>query len=224
MPHAPIPFIRAQTQITAPPLVPEISLHLATEVTPLWQMTEGRLKEGDLPPPFWAFAWPGGQGMSRYILDNPELVRGKRVVDFAAGCGIAAIAAMKVGAKSALAVDIDQLALEAIKLNAENNQVKVEISAGIDLLKPYVKADVILAGDICYQQDMSATLTRWLRLCVERGVLVLVADPGRAYVPREGMVKVASHDVPTSLDLEDSEMRTVTVWRMAEVIDVIEED
>ena len=220
----PVLFIRTHTQILPPSLVPEINLHLATEVTPLWQMTEERLRQGDLPPPFWAFAWPGGQGMSRYILDNPELVRGKRVVDFAAGCGIAAIAAMKAGAKSALAVDIDRLALEAIKLNAENNQVTVAISEGIDLTKPYTKADVIFAGDICYQQAMSATLTRWLRLCVERGTLVLIADPGRAYVPREGMVKVASHDVPTSLDLEDAEMRTVTVWRMEEVVDVIEDD
>ena len=223
MPLDPITFIRTQTQVLPPSLVPEILLHLATEVTPLWQMTEARLKEGDLPPPFWAFAWPGGQGMSRYILDNPELVRGKRVVDFAAGCGIAAIAAMKAGAKSVLAVDIDRLALEAIKLNAENNQVVVAVSEGIDLTKPYTKADVIFAGDICYQQAMSTTLTRWLRLCVERGTLVLIADPGRAYVPREGMVKVASHDVPTSLDLEDQEMRTVTVWRLENVGDEVED-
>jgi len=215
----PSTFIRTQTQVLPSPLVPEIVLHLATEVTPLWQMTEERLRQGDLPPPFWAFAWPGGQGVARYILDNPELVRGKRVVDFAAGCGIAAIAAMQAGAKSALAVDIDQLALEAIKLNAENNQVDVSISEGIDLTKPYAKADVIFAGDICYQQAMSTTLTRWLRLCVERGTLVIIADPGRAYVPQQGMVKVASHNVPTSLDLEDTEMRTVTVWRMEKVVD-----
>ena len=213
----PVEFIRTQTQILPPSIIPEIKLHLATEVTPLWQMTEDRLRHADLPPPFWAFAWPGGQGVSRYILDHPELVKGKRVLDFAAGCGIAAIAAMKVGAKSALAVDIDALARHAIALNAENNNVVVATSDGVDLTKPYTKADVIFAGDICYQQAMSARLTRWLRLCVERGTLVLLSDPGRAYVPQEGMIKLASYDVPTSRDLEDRDMRTVTVWRMDEV-------
>ena len=217
MPYDPVGFIRTQTQILPAAIVPEIPLHLATEVTPLWQMTEERLRQGDLPPPFWAFAWPGGQGMARYILDTPELVRGKRVIDFAAGCGIAAIAAMKAGAKSALAVDIDPLALEAIKLNAQNNQVVVSLSEGIELTNPYAKADVILAGDICYQQAMSVKLTRWLRLCVERGTSVYIADPGRAYVPQEGMVQVAGYDVPTSLDLEDREMRHVTVWRLEKV-------
>jgi len=210
----PVSFIRTQTQILPPSIVPEIQLHLATEVTPLWQLTEERLREADLPPPFWAFAWPGGQGMSRYILDHPELVQGKRVVDFAAGCGIAAIAAMKAGAKSALAVDIDVLALEAIKLNAENNQVEVATIDGIDFSKPIAKADIIFAGDICYQQSMSVKLTRWLRLCVEKGLAAYIADPGRAYVPHDGMVKLASYDVPTSRDLEDKDMRTVTVWRL----------
>jgi predicted nicotinamide N-methyase len=210
----PVAFIRAQTQILPPPLVPEIPLHLATEVTPLWQMTEERLRQGDLPPPFWAFAWPGGQGVARYILDNPEWVRGKRVVDFAAGSGIAAIAAMKAGAKSALAVDIDKLALEAIRLNAKHNQVVISVNEGINLTKPYAKADLILAGDICYQQSMSTTLTRWLRLCIDRGTQVLIADPGRAYVPQDGMRKLASYDVQTSRDLEDSDIRTVTVWQL----------
>ena len=213
----PVDFIRTQTQILPPAIIPEIKLHLATEVTPLWQMTEERLRHADLPPPFWAFAWPGGQGVSRYILDHPELVKDKRVLDFAAGCGIAAIAAMKAGAKSALAVDIDALALHAIALNAEKNNVVVATSDGVALTQPFTKADVIFAGDICYQQAMSARLTRWLRLCVERGTLVLLSDPGRAYVPQEGMVKLASYDVPTSRDLEDRDMRTVTVWRMEEV-------
>jgi len=214
----PVEFIVIQTQVLAPSIVPEILLHLATEVTPLWQLTEERLHQGDLPPPFWAFAWPGGQGIARYILDNPELVRGKRVIDFAAGCGIAAIAAMKAGAKSALAVDIDPLALEAIKLNAKYNQVSVDTVEGVDLAKPLKKADIIFAGDICYQQALSTKVTRWLRLCVEVGITAYIADPGRAYVPQEGMHQKASYDVPTSRDLEDQDMRTVTVWQLHNLV------
>jgi predicted nicotinamide N-methyase len=210
----PVAFIREQTKISSPPLVPEIQLHLATKDTPLWQMTEERLRQADLPPPFWAFAWPGGQGMARYILDHPETVRGKRVLDFAAGCGIAAIAAMKAGAKNALAVDIDPLALHAAQLNAKNNQVAVTTAEGVDFSKAFTRADVILAGDICYQQAMATALTRWLRLCAERDVVVLIADPGRAYVPQEFMVNLASYDVATARELEDCDQRKVTVWRM----------
>ncbi len=213
----PVDFIRTQTEIAPAGIVPEIKLHLATEVTPLWQLTEERLREGDLPPPFWAFAWPGGQGMARYILDNPDLVRGKRIVDFGAGSGIAAIAAMQAGAKSALAVDIDTLALTSITLNAELNNVKVDIAEGLDLEKPYTKADIIFAGDICYQQSMSTKLTRWLYLCIAKGVVAYIADPGRAYVPHDGLTKLTSYDVPTSRDLEDQDMRVVSVWRMDKV-------
>jgi predicted nicotinamide N-methyase len=210
----PVAFIRAQTQILSPSILPEIKLHLAAEVTPLWQLSEERLRASDLPPPYWAFAWPGGQGAARYILDNPDLVKGRRVVDFAAGSGLGAIAAMKAGAKSALAVDIDALAIEAIKLNAEINQVSVQTSEGLNLDSPFAKADVVIAGDVCYQQAMGAKVTRWLRLCAESGTLVLLSDPGRAYVPQENMVKLASYNVPTSRDIEDRDMRTVTVWRM----------
>jgi predicted nicotinamide N-methyase len=210
-------FIRTQTQILSPSIIPEIRLHLATEVTPLWKLTEERLQNADLPPPFWAFAWPGGQGLARYILDNPAVVKNKRVVDFAAGSGIVAIGAMKAGAKNALAVDIDPMAIEAIKLNAEINRVAVKTSGGIDLTAAFAKADVILAGDICYQQAMSASAIRWLRLCVEADKVVLLSDPGRAYVPQEGMAKLVSYDVPTSRDIEDRDMRTAIVWRIEKV-------
>jgi predicted nicotinamide N-methyase len=210
-------FILEQTLVAAPSIIPEITLHLATEVTPLWQMTEEKMQAKQLPPPFWAFAWPGGQGIARFILDNPEWVRGRRVVDFAAGCGLAAIAAMKAGAKSALAVDIDPLALAAIQMNAGLNKVNVEISDGLDLTRPYGKADIIVAGDICYQQAMATALTRWMRLCVEKGVDVLLADPGRAYVPEDGLTKLAAYQVPTLRDLEDREMRDVNVWRMDKI-------
>jgi predicted nicotinamide N-methyase len=215
----PAEFIRTQTQIVSPSIIPELRLHLATEVTPLWKLTEEALAQhSELPPPYWAFAWPGGQGLARYVLDTSGLVEGKRIIDLASGSGIVALAAMKAGAKSALAVDIDKLALEAIKLNAMLNGVDVKVSEGLNLKKPPSQTDLILAGDICYQQSMSASLTRWLRLCVEAGIPVYIADPGRAYVPYEGMVNLASYDVPTSRDLEDREMRTATVWRMEKLV------
>ncbi len=214
MSFEPRDFIQTQTQILSPSIIPEIKLHLAAEFTPLWQLTEDRLRQTNLPPPFWAIAWPGGQGAARYILDNPALVKDKRVVDFAAGSGIVAIAAMKAGAKSALAVDIDALALAAVKLNAELSGVIVETASGVDMEKPYTKTDVIFAGDICYEQAMSAKLVRFLRLCVEKGTKVYLSDPGRAYVPQEGLVRLADYDVPTSRDIEDKNVRTATVWQM----------
>ncbi|MFA4995140.1 MAG: 50S ribosomal protein L11 methyltransferase [Bdellovibrionales bacterium] len=210
----PAGFIQTQTQILSPSIIPEIKLHLAAEFTPLWQLTEDRLRQTNVPPPFWAVAWPGGQGAARYILDNPAVVKDRRVVDFAAGSGLIAIAAMKAGAKSARAVDIDPLALDSVRLNARLNNVVVDISEGLDLTKPYTKADVIIAGDICYQQAMSTTLIRFLRLCVEKGTSVYLSDPGRAYLPHEGLVKIAAYDVPTSRDIEDKDARTATVWKM----------
>ncbi len=213
-PFNPLAFIRDQTRLMPPPLLPEVLLYLATEITPLWQMTEDSLAQSNLPPPFWAVAWPGGQGMGRYVLDHPDLVRGKRVVDIASGSGIVAIAAMKAGARQALAIDIDPLALAAIKLNAEVNGVAVEACAGIPLDTAHRKADIILAGDICYQQAMSASLTRWLHLCVGADIPVLIADPGRAYVPENGLSALAQYTVPTSLDIEDQESRLVTVWQL----------
>jgi len=208
----PVEFIRSQTIIAVAPIVPELMLHLATEVTPLWQLTETRMQEKNLPPPFWAFAWPGGQGVARYVLDHPESVRGKQVMDFAAGGGIAALAAMKAGAAHALAVDIDPLALTAIQLNAALNHVAVENANGIDLTTVPEGIDVIVAGDICYQQEMADRLMRWLRMCVAAGIRVIMADPGRAYVPQSGLTELANYMVPTSLDLEHEDKRHVRVW------------
>ncbi|MDD3371401.1 MAG: methyltransferase [Alphaproteobacteria bacterium] len=215
--QAPADFIRAQTQVLSPAIVPELRLHLATEVMPLWQKTEEALREDGVQPPFWAFAWPGGQGVARYILDNPEIVAGRRVLDLASGSGLIAIAAMKAGAKSAMAVDIDRLALEACGLNAGLNAVSIRTCEQIDFARPYRNADAIFAGDICYQQAMSTTLLRWLRICVEADIPVLIGDPGRAYVPERGLQKLASYEVPTSRDLEDKDVRTATVWRLEKI-------
>ena len=207
-------FIRAQTILAPASLVPEIALYLATEVTPLWHMTEERLKGGDLPPPYWAFAWPGGQGLARYALDHPHEFEGKRVLDFAAGCGIAAIAAIKAGAKSALAADIDPLAQTASRLNAAKNGISMDVSGGIDFGKAFTRADVILAGDVCYQQAMSAEVLRWLYLSLAKGVRVLLADPGRAYAPCDNLKEIARYEVPTSRDLEDRDSRTVIIGEL----------
>ena len=208
-------FIRGNTVISTPSLVPEITLHLATEVTPLWQMTEERLQENGLPPPYWAFAWPGGQGMARYILENPEVMRGKRVLDFAAGGGVASIAAKKAGAAKVMAAEIDPLALAAIQMNASLNHVVVENVRDVDMAKPFPDIDVIMAGDVCYQQAMATRMMRWLTLCHEHGARVFLADPGRAYVPKEGLVECGRYVVPTSRDLEDQDTRNVTIWEMA---------
>ena len=207
-------FIRAQTTLAVPPFVPEITLQLATEITPLWQATESWLEQTNTSPPYWAFAWPGGQGLARYLLDHPELARGKRVLDFAAGCGIAAIAAAKAGATQSMAVDIDPLSQAATAMNAAQNKVSVKLLSGINLEKLCPGVDLIIAGDVCYEQTMSHKVLRWLRLCATAGTQVLLADPGRAYVPEDGLEERARYTVPALRELEDRDTRDVTVWRL----------
>jgi predicted nicotinamide N-methyase len=208
-------FIVAQTTITTASLVPEIRLHLASEVTPLWHATEVTLERDNLPPPYWAFAWPGGQALSRYLLDNPDSVRGRRVLDFAAGCGIGALAAMRAGAASVSAAEIDAVASAATRLNAELNGLTVEI-IGHDLTGTIDDAarrwDVVLAGDVFYERPMAERVEPWLRSLARRGVRVLVADPGRAYVPKAGLAEIGRYTVPTSRDLEDREFRETIVY------------
>ncbi|HEX6979140.1 MAG TPA: 50S ribosomal protein L11 methyltransferase [Alphaproteobacteria bacterium] len=210
-------FVRAQTAIAAPPLVPELRLHLATEVTPLWQATEAVLARTNLPPPYWAFAWPGGQALARYVLDHPDVVRGRAVLDFAAGSGIGAIAAAKAGAARVTATDIDAHAAAAMRLNAAANGVTFAISTD-DLTRADDADDgvwdVVLAGDVCYERPMAEAVLAWLRRQVGRGAVVLMADPGRAYLPSSGLVEIARYDVPTSPDLEDRPMRTTRVLRL----------
>jgi predicted nicotinamide N-methyase len=207
-------FIRANTTISAPPLVPEIRLHLASEITPLWQATEATLQHDRLPPPYWAFAWAGGQALARHILDHPELVRGKRVLDFGAGSGLVALAASKSGAAEAVAAEIDEFAAEAIALNAALNEVAVVIETG-DLIGQHPAAwQVVLVGDMCYERPLAERLTSWLRVLVGAGTLVLLGDPGRNYLPKDGLVPLARHTVPTPLDLEDRATREGVVWRL----------
>jgi predicted nicotinamide N-methyase len=206
-------FVAVHTAIARAPLVPEIALHLATEITPIWQATEAWLNDQSIEPPFWAFAWPGGQATARLLLDEPARVAGKRVLDFAAGCGIAAIAAALSGA-TVEAAEIDPLAIAAIRLNAALNGVAVA-TLGEDVVGADCRWDVILAGDVCYEAPMTAHILPWLRRMASR-CEVWVADPGRTYLPGSGLEAMARHAVPTSLELEDRTMREVTIFRLAQ--------
>ena len=209
----PVEFIRAHTVPTAAPLIPEIILHLASEITPIWQASEDWLNARGLEPPFWAFAWPGGQALARYILDHPAAVTGRRVLDFAAGCGIAAIAAAQAGATSVEAAEIDPLAAAAIALNASENQAHLTVVA-TDVVDACCRWDLILCGDVCYEAPMTRHILPWLRRMAETAD-VWVADPGRAYLPRDGLAPFARYGVPTTTELEDCNERTVTIARLA---------
>lgn len=212
MSAGPAAFVRAQTRLEAPPLVPEIRLHLAARATDLWEATEATLATTGLPPPYWAFAWPGGRALARFLLDRPETARGLAVLDFAAGCGIAAIAAGKAGASSVAASEIDDFAAAALALNAAANGVGVTVLCH-DVLEsaPVPEYGLILAGDVFYEKPMADRVWPWLKARRAAGARVLVADPGRAYLPASGLVEIARYDVPTDLDLEDRTVRTTRV-------------
>ena len=206
-------FLRAHTALAAPALVPEIRLHLATEITPIWQATEAWLAQEGIEPPFWAFAWPGSQAMARLILDAPARASGRRVLDFAAGCGLAAIAAAQAGAALVEAAEIDPLAIAAIRLNAALNGAVVAPLDG-DVVGTPCRWDLILAGDVCYEAPMTAHILPWLRAMAKAGAEVWLADPGRAYVPREGLAEMARFAVPVTRELEDRDLREVTIARL----------
>ena len=209
----PTAFILAQTAIAAPPLVPEIKLHLATEITPIWEATEATLAAMNLPPPYWAFAWAGGQALTRFLIDHPDWVKGKRVLDFAAGSGLSAIGAAKAGAAQTQAAEIDDFALAAIALNARTNNVAIELVRE-DLIGVEPRWDVVLAGDVCYERPMAEKVIAWFRALASRGVAILMGDPGRAYLPQSGLLELARYQVPTSLELEDRTQRETIVWRL----------
>ena len=207
-------FIRRNTAITAPPLVPEIRLHLATEITPIWQATEDTLARSELPPPFWAFAWAGGQALARYLLDHPEAVAGRSVLDFGAGSGLVAIAAAKAGAASVLAAEIDHFAAAAIAANAALNEVAIAVTTADVLGTCDPRWEVVTAGDVCYERPMAERVTAWLRVLAARGRLVLLGDPGRTYLPSHGKRERIRYLVPTSRELEDRDSRDGVVWEM----------
>jgi predicted nicotinamide N-methyase len=203
-------FIRTNAQLTAPPLVPELRLYLATEVVPLWRKTEDELAQMGVPPPYWAFAWAGGQALARYVLDNPALVAGKKILDFGAGSGIVALAAGRAGAASVLAADIDKFAIAAIQANAQANGLIIATTSDdvIGSTDPY---DVILVGDMCYERPLAERLMAWLKISKAK---ILLGDPGRNYFSSDGLSKLAQYSVATTRELEDREIRETGVWSL----------
>ena len=210
----PAVFVRHNTTISVPPLVPDIRLHLATEITPVWQATEESLARSAVPPPFWAFAWAGGQALARYLLDHPKQVAGRCVLDFGSGSGLVAIAAAKAGAAQVLAAEIDHFAAAAIAANAALNEVAVSVITADVIDATDARWEVVTAGDVCYEQPMADRVTAWLRLLARHGNLVLLGDPGRAYLPVDRLRERARYPVPTSRDLEDREIREGVVWEV----------
>ena len=210
---SPIQFIRANTVLAAPPLVPEIRLYLATEVVPLWRSTEEELAEQGVPPPYWAFAWAGGQALARYVLDNPQSVRARTVLDFGSGSGLVGIAAAKAGARSVLASDIDALAATAIALNADANEASLVVTTA-DVIGDASAWQTILVGDMCYERPLADRVLAWLRERLSFGVEVLLGDPGRSYFPKTGVERLATYRVETTRELEDREIRETGVYRL----------
>ena len=207
-------FIRENTRLLTPPLAPHLRLHLADEAVELWQKTEDDLGEIGLPPPFWAFAWAGGQALAAFIAERPAIVAGKYVLDFASGSGLVGIAAAKAGAARVEASEIDEFALVAVAMNAAENGVAIETRSG-DLVGTDAGWDVVLAGDISYQRDMAEAATDWLERLAARGAEVWIGDPGRSYLARDRLECVAEYSVPVTRALEDAEIKRSGVYRFA---------
>ncbi|MEV8506396.1 50S ribosomal protein L11 methyltransferase [Actinoplanes sp. NPDC051475] len=205
-------FVRANTRLASVPFLPELVLHQAEEPIELWERTEAGGAEQ--PPPFWAFAWAGGQALARHVLDDPELVAGRAVLDLATGSGLVAVAAARAGGRPVTANDIDPLSLAAAEANAAANGVRVELVEGDLLAGGYDEAAVVLAGDVFYSREMAGRVLPFLRRAAARGALVLVGDPGRAYLPTDGMVRRATYDVPVSEALESVPVRRTSVWHV----------
>jgi predicted nicotinamide N-methyase len=199
-------FVLANTRARRPPLVPEITLRLADEPFELWERTGDAL-------PYWAFAWAGGQALARYVLDHPDLVTGRRVLDVAAGSGLVAIAAALAGALSVTATDTDPLAVQAIGLNAQANCVDVTAQCADVLARSVCDADVVLAGDVCYDRAMAQRILPFLAGVADRGIPVLIGDPGRAHFPHTGFTALASYPVPVTGAIEAHDTTPTTVWR-----------
>lgn len=212
--HDPAAFILANTRLQTVPHAPEISLWLADEITPIWKMTEEELGDLGLPPPFWAFAWAGGQAIARWVLDNPEEVRGRTVLDFATGSGLVGIAALKAGAASVTGCDIDPFCAAAVAVNAQANGVTMGFTGENLLDTPPPEVDLICAGDVCYEKPMTERVLGWLASARAQGSRVLLGDPGRTYLPKSGLTFLAEYRVPTTRELEDYEIKRTCVWSL----------
>ncbi|HRD76182.1 MAG TPA: 50S ribosomal protein L11 methyltransferase [Hyphomicrobiaceae bacterium] len=200
--------------LLAPPLVPEVRLHLAEESLAIWQKTEEELGELNVPPPFWAFAWAGGQALARYVLDHPEVARGCATLDLGAGSGLAAIAAMKAGARHALSADPDAFSAAAAAVNAAANGVALETTTADLLDTPPGAFGLVLVGDLFYERTLAERVLAFVTAASAAGATVLVGDPMRSYFPRHRFVPVAEYNVPVTRELEDAEIKRAAVWRL----------
>jgi predicted nicotinamide N-methyase len=206
-------FITENTELLAPPLVPEIVLHLATESLPIWQKTEEELGEMNVPPPYWAFAWAGGQALARYLIDHPDTCCNRDVLDIGSGSGIAAIAAAKAGARSVEAADVDSMATVACALNAEANGVQLALSADDPLSKPPPRDSVLIVGDLFYERELADSAMRYIAEAKALGTDVYVGDPRRYYFPQARFTRLAEYRVPVTRELEDAEIKRSAVWQ-----------
>jgi predicted nicotinamide N-methyase len=208
-------FITSNTRLLPVPLVPEIRLHLAEESLAIWRQTEEELGRLNVPPPWWAFAWAGGQALARYVLDNPALAAGRSVLDLGAGSGLAGIAALKAGAARVLAADTDLFAVAAMMLNADANAVALEATGDDLLAAPPARFDLVLVGDLFYERPLAERVLAFLEAARDQDVAVLVGDPRRSYFPGNRFEQVAEYSVPVTRDLEDVEIKRTAVWRLA---------
>jgi predicted nicotinamide N-methyase len=204
----------AATTLSPTPLVPEVDLYVAEDTYSVWELTTHTDGEGEPPVPFWSFPWPGGQALARYLLDNPALVSGRRVLDLASGSGLVGIAAAKAGAAHVTTVDVDPFAGAAQTMNAGANGVELDVVIADILDDGADRFDVVLAGDVCYERGFTARIMGYLHRAHLAGAVVLLGDPGRTYLPTTGLTAVAAYDVPTTLALEDSVTKRTTVWQL----------
>jgi predicted nicotinamide N-methyase len=211
----PAAFILANTRLQPVSHAPEISLWLADEITPIWRLTEEELGELGVPPPFWAFAWAGGQALARYLLDHAETVAGRRMLDLASGSGLVGIAAMKAGAAHVLCADIDPFCEAAVRLNAEANGASLDFTADNLLDRDPPDVDLICAGDVFYEKPMAERVIAWLKSARASGAEVLIGDPRRSYFPKGDLVLLAEYEVPTTRELEDQAVKRSGVYRLA---------
>jgi len=209
-------FVRANSSLRPVPMVPELTLYLADDAIGVWEASERDARRTELPPPFWAFAWPGGQALARHILDHPEVVAGRSVLDVGSGSGIAAIAAARAGATSVLASDVDPVALAAIRLNAAANRTRIALTGDV-LDGSGEDADVIIAADIWYERRLADRALALLNRASHHGAHVLIGDIGRAFLPRPVLRDVAAYDVPVQADLEDAKVKRVLILTLLRV-------
>jgi predicted nicotinamide N-methyase len=210
----PAELVLRRTRLQSPPAVPELRLHLADDLTEAWEDLERELALGALPPPFWAFAWVGGQALARYVLDHPAEVAGRRVLDLCTGSGLVALAARRAGAAEVTGVDVDPVAGAAVAANAAANDLQVAFRCADLTAGDLPDVDVLLAGDVCYDREMTDRVVPWLRAAAARGTRVLLGDPGRHYLPQQGLRQLAALDVPTTRDLEGVTVRATRVYAL----------